>query len=465
MLNTGLLLSKPGESGYAIYRRLLIANLTTRYITREMSKEFEHYQFKLSREIGTGGISHRLANLARQKEEQYLKKHNLAKNKDRNIDLYVKYRPQKHCPCCAENAYHSMLFDLSWIETCPIHKTELLRCCPGCRRRWPCACEIINNHCHICGRDLQVKKLVKTYSSFFEHKSYFNLMEYAEQLLLREHFKSATRYKNKTNYLTFYTPKMEDINIFQVSIILSRFKSQKPTKNLLNMLDLPIYRILTKTYKLKSKTGSHSCQSQIDILKVKLTELVKRKLYNALLQSRLSKHKPGTCLYPEYACVPCATWNFWRALVDKEFNIKSYSSVCWLKFLDKFYGSYRPNIPRLCTNLYEYNEHSKGSFRNLLGKFTVPNSLQSLIYYIDLWTLAICIFHDLVYYNKQNAHNNISSKFQNDMASESLMVLSNSNFCPILMERINEYEIKVFFPKDLIFTQLPMPKYIESLAY
>ena len=470
MLNTGLLLSKPGESSYAIYRRMLIANQTPSFITKKMSKEFESIGlvYTPSKELGTGVTSHRLAFLARRKEKRLLEEFNTIRFPSSNIDLYNRYRPRKQCPFCAEIAYHSYLFDLPWMEYCPIHTIKLLSHCPGCRSVWPQPSAIINNGCKICGVNLSIKEIIKKQTLFTGYKSLFNLAGYIEKILLGEHHKVVGRRVNHYSYynqysLIFHTPKLKNINVFQASVILRNFDSNGEIKELLNKFGIPEFRVLTRTYTPMDRLSDDQILSEN--LKFKIAGLVKTKLFGALLKSNNAKHRPGDCFYPENTCTHCATWKFWCAITDSKFDISTYYSLNWLKYLEIYFGRLKPSFPEPCTKIYEYNEFGTTSFKNVTGKYYVPKSLQCLIMYIDLWTLAIMIFHYLDNYSKQLLEDEKLSYHEVMKTMQPFMLPHKSNFCPILMERKSKSEIKVFIPKDLLFTPIPMPNYIQKLAY
>jgi hypothetical protein len=57
----------------------------------------------------------------------------------------------KQCSVCAKNLYHSDLYNLDWLEYCPIHNSKLTKSCPTCKEKWPELKELASRKCITCG--------------------------------------------------------------------------------------------------------------------------------------------------------------------------------------------------------------------------------------------------------------------------------------------------------------------------
>ncbi len=65
--------------------------------------------------------------------------------------LSFQLKPVKNCSECARLLFHSNLFDLPWMDKCPVHRTELLSTCPNCTGTWPTIERVHLSECPVCG--------------------------------------------------------------------------------------------------------------------------------------------------------------------------------------------------------------------------------------------------------------------------------------------------------------------------
>jgi len=136
MLNAGLQLRRPLESEIGAYRRFLIAN-----------RALGHSNIsELLKENQAGPKKHPA--LARALEQQICLKLGISYLEPRSPFSVSRTR---NCAACARSGYHSYLFDLTWIEKCPVHQLDLVHRCPDCNQPWPHPYEFYDRRCKCCG--------------------------------------------------------------------------------------------------------------------------------------------------------------------------------------------------------------------------------------------------------------------------------------------------------------------------
>jgi hypothetical protein len=64
---------------------------------------------------------------------------------------FKRYAPEKHCPECAQQLFHSRLFDFPWLQRCPAHGIKLSDRCAVCGLRWPSSTGLQVRSCPGCG--------------------------------------------------------------------------------------------------------------------------------------------------------------------------------------------------------------------------------------------------------------------------------------------------------------------------
>lgn len=197
MLNTGVLLKKPYESDYNAYRRFLIANihygplrlsaeiktlfdeLIEYQIVKDARKrswpeglpqdypwlcEFDNHINRQCIEIsdsnrgpiGPAVFSERAIRVS------ILQRYLLFEMSAESEELITKSKAVfKQCPECARIGYHTGLFDLTWISTCPVHHVRLEERCPDCKRQWPTRGSLDREDCLTCGARIPFSLLLE----------------------------------------------------------------------------------------------------------------------------------------------------------------------------------------------------------------------------------------------------------------------------------------------------------------
>ncbi len=148
MLNTGLLMRRPGESGYGKFRRFMIAN---RGVYLKPSKPSHNEQSSSMRKYG-------LARLGSDVEQDFLKSNQMQSFGDVQ-PIKTRYRPSKCCVSCMRSGYHSYAFDCHWLHQCPVHKEVLVDRCPECFQIWSAYSEVALRKCSTCGYHVKFKNL------------------------------------------------------------------------------------------------------------------------------------------------------------------------------------------------------------------------------------------------------------------------------------------------------------------
>jgi len=139
-VNVGHWLTKPYESDYNMWRRLILVNPGTPTLALRQN---------LSRRLPD--IRSRSEKVrALQLPNRYLSGFHRRGN---NLEI------SRQCPKCAQILYHCDLYELPWITRCPIHNIELVTRCPVCSKPWPVVDEINHRDCQCCGRLLDIQGL------------------------------------------------------------------------------------------------------------------------------------------------------------------------------------------------------------------------------------------------------------------------------------------------------------------
>lgn len=165
MNNTGLLLSRPGESYYGAYYRFILANRSLSLKLVEINKNP-----KIKNE-------YRLAKFANLIEHRFCKFYGIDRF-DLPQEVKTNYRPEKCCPDCFKAGYHSYVFDYHWLKYCPVHNTELVAICPGCNRPWPAYSELkLVNNCSLCGSSKGFPDLTQNHGKFVDEYKRIELIQ------------------------------------------------------------------------------------------------------------------------------------------------------------------------------------------------------------------------------------------------------------------------------------------------
>ncbi|GAA6137530.1 hypothetical protein NBRC116583_12770 [Arenicella sp. 4NH20-0111] len=148
-MNFGLALAKPGESSLGLAGRLWQANLgawrfDSVFINQRIDQEIAQNHRKEFKGIGDDakGLDALKA----------FERHHFPDQPRANLPRYLKTtKAVRHCFVCAQSRYHSIYFNMPWIEECPIHEGPLLIVCPTCNKQWPSADDVHKRVCETCG--------------------------------------------------------------------------------------------------------------------------------------------------------------------------------------------------------------------------------------------------------------------------------------------------------------------------
>lgn len=121
------------ESFWVLAQRFMVRNVLSPY---EFCYRFRREQFRTDSEAGTHIYQRmdlrRLAHLLGHTQASIPFTLPMAWEVGLRSDSLS---PLRLCLECAEQGYHTALFETGWLDVCPIHNRELTRHCPTCRRR------------------------------------------------------------------------------------------------------------------------------------------------------------------------------------------------------------------------------------------------------------------------------------------------------------------------------------------
>lgn len=143
ILNEGLRFRHPLESYYNIYRRLVISNPA--YGGLKTPTAIAKLQSHIKTISNASDVIFHNYLLQFTQDNHSLKPLNLVRQRNMS-DLCV-----RQCPECARSVFHTNIFNYSWVISCPIHDTPLLKRCPNCNFRWRNRNEIHGEQCDLCG--------------------------------------------------------------------------------------------------------------------------------------------------------------------------------------------------------------------------------------------------------------------------------------------------------------------------
>lgn len=300
MLNTGLLMRKPGESEYGRYRRFLIANHT---LILKLAKKVNKYD---------SNSKYRLSKFAVLLETRFIEKNKIKKSIN-TIPLKSNYRPTKCCPSCMKIGFHSFVFDYKWLEQCPVHKEDLITTCPDCNAQWPTYSELATKKCLTCGPKINFFKLpnkpINSIESFKVYETIENITQSRTNKLIPHTIISTPKqsYKYHGEHDCFETISSNSALIFSILKKLNHLSSQE--ENQLSKVNEVQFT------KMTSLSGKSKIISPIELHHLDQSHLSEQK-YNLLkeLENRIlhsinkSEHKLCSCFSETGACPLCVPW-------------------------------------------------------------------------------------------------------------------------------------------------------------
>lgn len=131
-INLGLGLKLPYECGYSMLRRTLAANagMSLKQFRKcywALTKHDKYLFDKIER------LNPELADISKRRKNR------------------ITYTIIRNCPECARFGYHTFLFWLDWVHSCPMHGVPLIENCLECGQPWPDLNDIHEVDCPACG--------------------------------------------------------------------------------------------------------------------------------------------------------------------------------------------------------------------------------------------------------------------------------------------------------------------------
>lgn len=268
--NLGLRYAQPYESGYSIIRRFLIANPSYSYgaLNCQLSASKIGFNF-LDRII-----------------RLHANKYNLSFADRTNTNIV------SQCPECARSYFHSSIFNISWVRTCPIHKVPLTFNCPNCDKPWPDIKDIGKRNCEGCGRpEIDLKKPHQSLKLYLPPtkplKSYYDLLE--------KDADKSIRIESNYIYGNYFKPvSTSSKEYFSCQSILSNVLFKKLNK-IQKIKEYPTFLINGKLYKELKNPYVGVEQKYKSIKRFKDNSLVKIEVALSALNKiilHLKKHLP-----------------------------------------------------------------------------------------------------------------------------------------------------------------------------
>ncbi len=463
MLNTGILLKKPGESVYARYRRFAIAN-------HGLHVSYQAIRMALIAQSSCRGYSGRITSvqLAQEYEKNRICEDSLRVETPifaASVTTVIK----KNCVRCAEVGYHSDVFDILWVSTCPIHNEPLTYKCTNCNNTWPTAYTLYSHDCNVCGVRLSTDKLVAR-GAFRDQEGYESLSK------LHEVFR-VDRAKYPDTY-SLLNDRLEKINRRQLNQLSGLYPSLEINsagdevvgyRVLLERCGIPVYDIQTMYFRAKSALGESHASLALESSRTKYLGYFRKIVKRVLKAACKRNHRLGQCsrerLHASISCSCCNSWEFWNTLDDtvdnRSFHGDDRPMYTWLErsrlieFHDEHYRL--PDFPA-----YLQTEDEGECVR--VG---LPRRAQKLIFYVDLWTTLRSIYNAFRQREMCFKNEELPPTFSNYqlhlMLPRRCIHSPRSKFYPMYIECVRgEYKLSV--PKMALGEQLEAEPF-EPLRY
>ena len=440
-LNTGLLLSRPGESAYARYRQFLIANNSISF--SELTAELKKRLLITEPNIFNRTAPYLFASCATKLEDKYIEENHLNKP-EYHSGLISGYRPKRCCNKCASVGYHCELFDMPWLIKCPIHNENLTEVCNNCNQSWPTASEMISRNCRTCGVKITIKELLK--ATLNNSDDGYQLIANA-QLLVHQGY----RQFSSDFSLYYYRNRNDDIralinhhSAFYLSIVEKSLNKQN------------ILCQLTKTFDIEKKTYEvtpiplyprNTDSEELLSLRIKTIKKTIAKFESIFNHGDHVIGRCNTNNFPQKVCLHCVTFNIWLRVINYRYDGDYEPSLLAL--------SYEPPVPKIYSTIYIDAEYSNSNYIKL------PLTLSAKIYENDLWTTAMHLYQ----YMSHMVENKNTTMFWNDFAKNCrpILLYYNSTFSPYVMKLTND-NLDVYFLKNILTTKLNDSKKIDQLV-
>jgi|GEM_PF-3845207 len=325
MLNIGTRFQKPNESAYGRFCRFLAVNRGVDTSTSSINSELAVLGDISDREVPQGMFeraykatliqtrTRRASEDCRHAEGHYLKSG---------------YRPYTHCPDCARVNYHTEIFNLPWVQICPVHKTKLTTHCPDCGGRWLLGSKLTSRECQTCGvnltfntwieRDrLQPSMYGSPLSSHLELKAMLN-SDLFPRVRIETSIVRGGGYHIRLNSSPFLM--VDAVRVFNMTpeALVPYFGHESFIKPVLRRasFELP---------KRASKSHDETIQERLG-LRICIKEL-RRKTRDCFNEILGKGHQVGDCNGGDKLCILCAAWNSWVNAYSFEYNLDWHASL------------------------------------------------------------------------------------------------------------------------------------------
>ncbi len=289
-MNLGLAIAKPGESRLGLSLRLwrvnrISWNLDRRSISDRVTEELAHgFKNSLlnidSSEVGLDAINalehHHFPEIARAKLPSYLRKTKRVRN----------------CVACAYSGYHSLYFDLPWLEKCPVHKRSLVERCPECRKYWPGPDDVQLRNCDCCG--IREKATAKINLALFNSKIYDSVLRldqfFSERISLCQ-----SNYKHHQNVHDRRTPGYSKTLLYPSVLAAHKYDKYQEWCDLLP-IESRIHPCIKKKFRANTDFKVNTLKYITEETRDKMSK-VRKKVYNRALQEleELAGHELLSC--------------------------------------------------------------------------------------------------------------------------------------------------------------------------
>lgn len=457
MINTGLLLRKPGESSYAKYRRFLISNhgvcSAPQSIRKPLLKSFG-LEKNISRRMAPLSI-----NLASKLEEQFIKKYSLAPS-TRLVDFRRK-KPKKNCPKCAEIGYHSDIFDMPWINSCPVHNTHLLPFCNKCSQEWPSLSAIFSRKCNGCGIKINVSELIKKHA-FVDNR--FEKIRFIHQFLNQNCTNNEKLYSFVEHGVYGAQRNTNQPSIFNPTVIAIKKNVSDSDVNKLKQFGIPFYEPLITSFPINQFNPKKSPALGYKDLR-RIYDAILKQSYFALSIISDPNHVVGECKHSQInsgdSCSICNTWSLWSQMVSFETSNNEYKLPGYLyyrlecRYKEIHQTRYDLRLPKPITHIQIVEKKATRSASLTL-------EAQQLIYTTDLWTTFLHIYHSFSHWERKTKEG--AGTYLDILSTRQAVARpENKLFCPYYVYEAEE-SITIIIPENILKPEIAFTEDIAIYA-
>lgn len=306
-----------------------------------------------------------------------------------NVKSTIHFTPVlRNCRMCMPHLYHSDLYQLPWLQQCPIHPEQTLTShCPGCHRAW-----FVNgsSECELCEWVRPAFALLKARQTFRPDWTTFRKIT----SVLRWYTRCHTLTRMTVNGLN---SSASCIDAIFPSIITHRYPKLRPLFTSLG-------------------TQVHSCEEQVFAIERVLTTVpdwtvnvlhchdnqvqiavnnIQHRIHNYL-----GEFNHCTCQSASFAtrntveCSACEALQLWKNVVGSP-HLQRLDANRFSWCYQACFGNPGPRPPASSSALCINNQHSQTRF------LAIPCSAQMLLYEFELWLMFFKILAAIRYFNSE----------------------------------------------------------------